>query len=264
MPEILELTDRTLEDVLTGKTPALILFSNGEGIRGDFNAAFKQAAEKYKRLTFARINVREHPQAGERFSANGKPVLIGWFNQEEVLRRPRPWGSDVPLAVEMLEKALAENPAASEAVLNNKNEPVDAAAVAEKVPVVMDTQPVIVTDATFQEEVIDYDLPVLVDFWAPWCGPCRQVAPVLEKLAKEYAGKIRVAKVNVDENPMLSQTFRIMSIPTIMMIKQRTIVFSQPGAFPEAAFRDLIDQLIGLEIPPHTEEEHEDEEEPAQ
>ena len=78
------------------------------------------------------------------------------------------------------------------------------------------------------------------------------VAPILEKLAAEYAGKIRIAKVDTDANPGLSQAFRIMSIPTIMLIKQRTIVFSQPGALPEPAFRDLIDQLIALEIPPQT------------
>jgi thioredoxin-like negative regulator of GroEL len=76
------------------------------------------------------------------------------------------------------------------------------------------------------------------------------VAPVLEKLAKEFAGKIRIAKVDVDSNPGLQQAFRIMSIPTIMLVKQRTIVFSQPGALPEPAFRELITKLIALEIPP--------------
>jgi thioredoxin 1 len=117
-----------------------------------------------------------------------------------------------------------------------------------------------VTDATFEAEVLNYELPVLIDFWAEWCGPCRMVAPTLEKLAKEYAGKVRIAKVNVDENPGLSQAFRIMSIPTIMLIKQRTVVFSQPGALPEAAFRDLLNQLIVLELPPRDEEAEEESE----
>lgn len=126
----------------------------------------------------------------------------------------------------------------------------------------MDTKPVNVTDATFEQDVLAHDLPVVVDYWAPWCGPCRSVAPVLDKLAGEYAGKLRIAKVNVDENPGLSQAFQIMSIPTIMMIKDRTIVFSQPGALPEPALRNLFDQLIDLEIPPRSEE-NEEEEEPA-
>ena len=111
-------------------------------------------------------------------------------------------------------------------------------------------QPIHVSDLTFEADVLDSELPVLVDFWAEWCGPCRRVGPILEKMAKEFAGKVKIAKVNVDENPGLSQTFNIMSIPTIMLIKRRTIVFSQPGALPEPAFRDLIQQLIALELPP--------------
>jgi thioredoxin 1 len=79
------------------------------------------------------------------------------------------------------------------------------------------------------------------------------VAPILDKLAKEFAGKIKVAKVNTDENPGLSQAFRIMSIPNLMVVKQRTIIFNQPGALPEAPLRNLITQAIELEIPPKTQ-----------
>lgn len=113
----------------------------------------------------------------------------------------------------------------------------------------MYNEPVNVTDETFQQEVIDSDLPVLVDFWAEWCGPCRMVAPILDKLAKEYEGKIKIAKVDVDANPGLSQNFQIRSIPNMMAIKDKTIVFNQPGALPEPALRDLVDQLIDLEVP---------------
>jgi len=126
---------------------------------------------------------------------------------------------------------------------------------------VSNTATVKVTDATFQAEVIDQDLPVLVDFWAEWCGPCRQIGPALEKLAKEFEGQVRIAKVNVDENPGLSQTFQIMSIPNLMMIKNRTMVFNQPGALPEPVMRDLIKQLIELEVP--ASDENETDEQPA-
>ena len=99
-----------------------------------------------------------------------------------------------------------------------------------------------ITDANFDELVMKSDKPVIVDFWAEWCGPCRMVAPVLEKLAAEYAGKIRIAKVDTDKNPGLSQAFRIMSIPTI--------AFFKPGAQPQGVvgFRPLeqLEQQFGL------------------
>ena len=103
------------------------------------------------------------------------------------------------------------------------------------------------TDNNFEELVLKSDKPVMVDFWAEWCGPCRMVGPILDKLAGEFAGQIKVAKVNVDENPGLSQAFRIQSIPNLMIVKQRTMIFNQPGALPEASLRDLIQQDADFE-----------------
>ncbi len=120
--------------------------------------------------------------------------------------------------------------------------------------------PLKVTDATFEQDVINSELPVLVDFWAEWCGPCRQIGPVLDKLAAEYAGKVLIAKVNVDENPALSQGFQVMSIPNLMLIKDRTIVFNQPGAMPEPMMRQLIEQLLTLDVSAAVAQSAEDEE----
>lgn len=97
-----------------------------------------------------------------------------------------------------------------------------------------------VTDATFNDVVLKADLPVLLDFWAPWCGPCRALGPVLEELAKDMEGQAIIAKVNVDENQALPAKFAIRSIPTLILFNKGEVVEQITGGLPKAALKDLI------------------------
>lgn len=94
-------------------------------------------------------------------------------------------------------------------------------------------KPIELTDANFQQEVVDSDKPVLVDFWAVWCGPCKAIAPVVEDIAREYDGKIKVGKVDVDNNPEVSMQYGIRSIPTLMIFKNGKVVEQIVGAHPK-------------------------------
>ena len=108
----------------------------------------------------------------------------------------------------------------------------------------MINEPIHVTDAAFEKVVLQSEIPVIVDFWAPWCAPCRMVAPTLEKLAKEYAGKLLVAKVNTDENPQWAQKFGVQGIPTMLFVAKGKVVHRQVGALPEAMLRDAVNQFL--------------------
>jgi thioredoxin 2 len=99
-------------------------------------------------------------------------------------------------------------------------------------------------DDTFADIADASSIPVLVDLWAPWCGPCRMVSPVLEKLARDYAGRVKLVKVNVDEAPRLARRFEAQSIPTMVVLQKGTVVAAQIGAASESTLRAWLDQSL--------------------
>ena len=106
------------------------------------------------------------------------------------------------------------------------------------------SKPIHVSDAEFQEKVLNSTTPVIVDFWAPWCGPCRMVAPILDELAKDYDGKIVVAKVNTDENPQWAMKFGVQGIPTMLFVKGGQLVDRMVGAAPKPFIQQRVDALL--------------------
>ena len=100
------------------------------------------------------------------------------------------------------------------------------------------------TDADFTQQVLESDVPVLVDFWAPWCGPCRMIAPALDQLATEYAGKAKVVKVDIDQNQATALKYHVRSIPMLLMFKNGQVQATQVGAVGKPQLAQLIDQVL--------------------
>ena len=101
-----------------------------------------------------------------------------------------------------------------------------------------------ITDSTFEQEVLASDQPVLVDYWAEWCGPCKMIAPILDEIAKEYDGKLKIAKLNIDENPETPPKYGIRGIPTLMIFKSGDVASTKVGALSKSQLTAFIDQSI--------------------
>lgn len=101
-----------------------------------------------------------------------------------------------------------------------------------------------IKDQDFDQQVMKSDIPVIVDFWAPWCAPCRQIAPVVEKLSQEYSGKLKFCKVNVDENRDIASRYHVRSIPTLLFFKKGQLMHQKVGAIPEKTLRSEIEEFL--------------------
>lgn len=227
--------DQSLDRVLAAGLPVALVFIDASP-SSDLDAAMKRLAkDNAGDLLVAKINTRDNPDAVRRYDISHPPALIT-FKDGQVLSKAAPLSaSDLDKHVAYL---LGKGPQPK--TPSHSSQP----AYSSTSQTAADGQPQTVTDASFDREVMQSSQPVLVDFWAPWCGPCRMTEPIIEKLAREMAGRLKVAKVNVDENPQVSQRYGVQSIPTMMIVKNGQIVDRWAGALPEPAMRSRVQAKI--------------------
>lgn len=217
--------DQSIERVLNAGLPAALVFLNGAAAAA-LDAAMTRLAKTYAgQVLVVRVPLADAPQTAARFGVRSGPTLVTVRGAVEIAR--------------------AENVAAGELeqhilyLLGKAPRPTEAAKTSAA-----PSQPVNVTDASFAREVMQSSVPVVVDFWAPWCGPCRSVAPVLDRLAHEMSGRVKIAKLNVDENPVTPQQYGVQGIPTMMIVKDGKVVDRWVGALPEPGIRSRLAKVL--------------------
>jgi thioredoxin 1 len=231
--------DQSIDRVLAAGLPVVFVFLGNES-PGDLGQAMERLAREHAGdLLVAKVWAKDSPEAVRRYQVGRTPALVTVRNGQTLAKADEIGAGDFSDHVAYL-LGKGPKPEAPRAPQNGRAPGAGASASGSSRVQPGPGAPRVVTDATFDQEVLRSEQPVLVDFWAPWCGPCRMVEPVVEKLAREMSGRLNVAKVNVDENPAISQRYGVQSIPTMMVIRNGQIVDRWMGALPEMAIRSRI------------------------
>jgi len=220
--------DTSLERVLAQPLPVvLVLYDRPD--RG-LDKALKAAAKEFAgEILVARVDVTENPESHARFGRPALPALLTLDDGEVESRAASIRPADVEAHVDFL---MGQGP-----------KPLETSAQAEA-RAASGGVPVHVSDRSFAQDVLNSDVPVLVDFWAPWCGPCHMVAPSLERIASQYTGQVKVAKLNVDENPQTARQYQAMSIPMLLLFNRGQVAGKLVGAHPLSNIEQLVKQAL--------------------
>jgi thioredoxin 1 len=223
--------DQSINRVLGTGLPIAFIFLDDQEGAGIEEVSKKLARENAGKVLVVKVRKADSPEAARRYQIQRTPAVVT-IRDGKVLTK-----------AEAISRTELESHVAY--LLGNGPKPATSTSSYAQAPrpasgTTFDGKPQTVTEASFDQEVMHSQQPVLVDFWAPWCGPCRMTDPILEKMAHELAGRLVVAKVNVDENPYISQRFGVQSIPTMMIVKNGQIVDRWVGAYPESAIRGKV------------------------
>ena len=236
-------SDQSVERVLKAGLPVALVLLDGtpnSGLEQSMNQIARQNAGD---LLVVKMQLKDNPETTRRLGISRAPAVVTFKDGEERSQAEGISAADLEQHTNYL---LGKGPRPVQQARpgsTSQSRPSGGARSRPQSgprPSTGDGRPQTVSDASFEQEVMRSPIPVLVDFWAPWCGPCRMTEPVVEKLAREMNGRLKVAKVNVDENPMVAGRYGVQSIPTMMVVKNGQIADRWVGALPEPAMRSKV------------------------
>ena len=234
--------DQSVDRVLVAGLPVILIFSDGAPDRSLEQVMDNIAHQSVGKLLLAQVNVTENPATTLRYRITKPPSIVTFRNGVQFSSAESINAADLEAHAAYLlgsgpkpatkQASMGKNSGTSSSHKDNDTQSRKAADLIE------------VKDSTFEQKVLGSPIPVLVDFWAPWCSPCIMMEPILENIARESAGKLRVAKLNVDQNPKTANRYGVRSIPTMMVVRDGQIIDQWAGALPEQLLRQRIANIL--------------------
>jgi thioredoxin len=245
-------TDQSIDRVLSVNLPTAFVFVDGKAPTALEDVLNRAAREYAGKLLVVQIQIKDNPASVQRYQVVRAPAIVAVRDGQVLSKAEGVSAAEAQQHIMYLlgkgakpvVKPHTESTSRASDQRTTKPAQEQPSSAGRRAPSAS-ARPQAVTDATFEHDVLRSAEPVLVDFWAPWCGPCRMMEPVLERLAQEHAGKLRVAKMNVDENPITPQQYGVQGIPTMVVVKRGQVVDRWTGALPEAQVRSRLARHLG-------------------